>query len=395
MNNRWLRALCSSMWGLRFFFPVRNYFTSVLLLFLAAFLFFPTAKSVNNFYYVFLGFPAFCLLLCGKGLLRRYTVALLLWLCCLSFMAVLAIADASFGYFKHHLYIFLFCSLIVLWVDPDKFDGELFAFAAFWSLVIFIVGSAVFYWATDRFLPGSRLVVLPGNLSGPILTSMILVGLYALAIPGRLIGRRWSFIVSGAFAVIFCVGYILQSRSGLLGFFATAVIMFMWLLLKSSGWTRMLLVFGALICVVVLFLGASHLPFASGLIERSDAGRIELWLAYLNQLYMCGIWLGCGDGNDVAVTIENGSVLIQHPHNLFLAIAVHSGVPAVLLFVGALSETLRQAWLQRNPWGGYLGVAILMLMFDGNKLIDNPSEIWLLVFFPAMMILAREQHISE
>ena len=43
----------------------------------------------------------------------------------------------------------------------------------------------------------------------------------------------------------------------------------------------------------------------------------------------------------------------------------------------------------RDGWGWYLAAALVMLNFDGSKLVGNPDELWLLVLLPAVLIYGR------
>jgi len=48
---------------------------------------------------------------------------------------------------------------------------------------------------------------------------------------------------------------------------------------------------------------------------------------------------------------------------------------------------LQRAWQQRDPWGLYLFTALVVLNFDGSKLVGNPDELWLLILLPMALII--------
>ena len=81
-----------------------------------------------------------------------------------------------------------------------------------------------------------------------------------------------------------------------------------------------------------------------------------------------------------------GGAPIQHPHNIFLALGLYSGLVSLVVFLIIVAVTLRRAWLQNDPWGLYLFTALIMLNFDGSKLVGNPDELWLLVLLPMALI---------
>ena len=60
-----------------------------------------------------------------------------------------------------------------------------------------------------------------------------------------------------------------------------------------------------------------------------------------------------------------------------------------MLLLAVMGATLWQAWRNRDPWGMYLACALVMLNFDGSKLIGNPDELWPLVLLPAALVLGR------
>ena len=78
---------------------------------------------------------------------------------------------------------------------------------------------------------------------------------------------------------------------------------------------------------------------------------------------------------------------IQHPHNIFLALGIYGGFFSLFIFVLLMVVVLQEAWRRRDPWGGYLLLALIMLNFDGDRFVDNPNELWLLVLLPAALII--------
>jgi hypothetical protein len=60
-----------------------------------------------------------------------------------------------------------------------------------------------------------------------------------------------------------------------------------------------------------------------------------------------------------------------------------------LLFIAVMALTLWHAVRLRDGWGWYLAAALVMLNFDGSKLVGNPDELWLLVLLPAVLIYGR------
>lgn len=211
-----------------------HYFTLALLAFIASFLLLPSSKAVNNFFYVFLALPVVVLILLGKVQRPQVSIELGLWTAFFAWLALSGIGGPG-QFFKDVLYTLLFCLVVWLWVDYQRLSGVRLFQIFFWSLVVYVSGSAVLFWLTGGLVVGERLYSLPGRLEGPILSSMLIVSCFALLLPDWLHNRRWLEMAMAVFAVLFCVGFVLQSRSGLVGL--TVLMMVTWAILSwRSRW---------------------------------------------------------------------------------------------------------------------------------------------------------------
>lgn len=374
--------------------PASRYFTFALLAFIASFLLLPNTKAVNNVFYIFLALPALILILLGKAQRPPVNVLVGLWVGFFIWLVLGSlIAGSELRSFKYILYTLLFCAAVWLWVDWRSFDGALLFRLFFWGLIVYVIASAVFLWSTGQVGVGARVLLLPSRMEGPILTSMLIVSCFALLLPEWLRNRCWIEMTAALLAILFCAGFVLQSRSGLVGLGAVLGVMYGWAFWRG-GW---LLRSGSVLVVVLLVLVGvwllQHSEVAARLISRADAGRFELWQLYFKAWSQCGFLLGCGAEFSPEIRIQSGQ-LIQHPHNIFLAIGFRYGVPGLLLFSLCMIATAQQAWKQKNPWGGYFLIALFMLNFDGRELINSPHEVWLLVLLPAMLIAAKQRYLS-
>lgn len=370
-----------------------HYFTLTTLVFIACFLLLPSSKAVNNVFYIFLAVPALGLLLLGRVPRPPVTALVGLWAAFFAWL-VLSGVGADGQFFKHVVYTLLFCLVIWLWVDYQRFARIGLFRVFFWSLIVYVSGSAVVFWLTGALEVGARLYSLPGRMEGPILTSMVIVCCFALLLPQWLRQRCRVEMTVAVLAVLFCAGVVLQSRSGLLGL--AVVLGVVWALMLWQGrWLQraVLLLMAALLVGAGLWL-LQHSELAAELVIRGDSGRFELWYFYIRDWLDCGLLLGCGIGFTGDIRIEEG-LLVEHPHNIFLAMGFYHGVPGLLLFTLIMLATLWQAWKKQDPWGGYLLIALFMLNFDGRELISSPHEGWLLVLLPAMLIAARERVETE
>lgn len=366
-----------------------KYFTFGIVGLLLAFLLLPNSKWVANYYYLLILLPATVLVMAIRVPRQPLIALLLLWVLFAIWLLASGFQGGEFGFFKHWGYLLAFCIVMISWVQIQRFRRLRFFELAFAALASYICISAVVFWV-QGFPVGERILELPFRLSGPILTSMLLVALLAACLPAwHTDARRWRLLA--AFALTFiCVGFILQSRSGVVGLIAIAACYLLFLFILCRGWVwRLALMVVIILTAVIAVWAFRSFELLQLLVTRGDSGRVELWSAYVRELQQCGWVWGCGPAFAGSIYIMGGEFLIQHPHNIFLVAIFYHGLPALVLLLGIFCSTLWHAWRQKNPWGLYLLVALLMLQFDGNRLVNRPDEIWLLVYLPCMLILAE------
>ncbi|MFP5337127.1 MAG: O-antigen ligase family protein [Gammaproteobacteria bacterium] len=362
-----------------------GYFTPALVLFIVSFLLLPTSKMVNNVYYVLLALPALGVLLLRRGRGIQLSTALWLWAALCAWFVVVGALSADGQYFKHVLYMMLFVLVVSQLVDPEPLRMPLFSRGLFWILGVYVLGSAVVYWLTGRYALGERVLWLPGRMTGPIYTSMWLACCFALALPTWLSQRRWLELSAAALLAVFCMAYVLQSRSGLVGMLAVGGLAAGWLALHRARYL-LWLGFASLLLVIWTLFVIREVPEVASLFARADAGRFELWRILAGEWLDCGLWLGCGMQHVTEATILGGAP-IQHPHNIYMALGLYSGLVSLLIFLALIVVVLQRAWRGRDPWGLYLFTALVVLNFDGSKLVGNPDELWLLVLLPMALII--------
>ena len=184
---------------------------------------------------------------------------------------------------------------------------------------------------------------------------------------------------------LFCVSFVLQSRTGLVGLSLVIGLALLWAV--RSGGRLLISLVGLLVAVVGVGVTVWWLypEYHALILERGDSGRLDLWRIMMDEWNNCGILRGCGVEFHTTVTINNGTP-IQHPHNIFIAFGVYNGLPALLLFLAISLLALAKAWKFRDPWGLYLCSALACLNFDGSQLIGNPDELWVLVLLPLALL---------
>lgn len=370
-----------------------NYHTLALLLFIASFLLLPTSKMVNNVYYALVALPGLFALFRDRGRLLPLQGVEWGWLAFFVWVLGVGAISGDLQFFKHVGYVMLFLACVALLVRSELFRHPRFARALFWTLIAYVVLSALLYWVIGSYVVGQRVLWLPGRMTGPIYTSIWLASCLALVAPAWIRERRYIEGLSGLCLMLFCIGFILQSRSGLVGVAVLGVLLAGWYLARA-GRPALLGVFAVSVLVAALLGLLIYDGHFESLLHRADAGRFELWSILLADWWRCGLLSGCGLDYETQALILGGSP-IQHPHNIFLALGLYYGLPALLLFLTAMLLTLWRAWCCRDAWGLYLLVALCMLNFDGSSLIGNPDELWLLVLLPAALIINRYRNLSQ
>lgn len=364
-----------------------SYFGLALCLFLLSFVVGWSSKWTNNLFYGLMVLPGLVFLIKekGAGLLKQSLawgwLALLLW-----FLVPATIAGEP-QFFKHIFYVLMFVMVAGAFTDPQFFRSLAFVRAQFWILTLYIFICAVHSWATGEFAFGSRVALLPARLQNVIYASIWLFCSLALALP---VWFRERKLIEGALAIVLsviAVLFVLQTRTALVG---AVFLLGCWVLYGVYQKPRLVGTVLA-ICLVILgllFLVVHNEPWYLSLWTRGDSFRIEIFHIMVGEWGRCGWTLGCGVGFHTDQLL-NGTMPIQHPHNIFVAMGLYGGAVALVLFVALMAASLWQAWRVRDAWGMYLACALVMLNFDGSLLIGNPDELWPLVLLPSAMILSR------
>ena len=370
-----------------------RYFTTVLLLFISGFVILPTAKMVNNAYYALMFLPTCIVVFTRWGRSLAMTLEIGFWSALLVWSAMVGFqANEPAHHIKDVLYVGCFVYATSHYVSARLFRTATFARVQFWVIALYIIGATLFYWISGKYAIGQKVLWLPSRLDGPNFTSMCVAASFALALLTWVRERRFGELFGGIASALFITVYALQSRSGVVGL-AFVGILYCTHLATRNGRYAKIVGLGLAVTVIAIGAAAAFVPEVGALFARKDALRFEIWNAIITDWNQCGLWLGCGLDFHSSVILSSGGPIF-HPHNLFLAWGVYSGLIALLLFCGLMCLTLRRAWLNRDAWGLYLATALFCLNFDGSKLIGNPDELWLLILLPAALIINQSGNMT-
>jgi hypothetical protein len=364
-----------------------RYFSLFVLAFLGSYMVLPTSKMVNNFYYVFLAIPAFFALVLSKWRDFVNKPGACGFLIFLAWLVVPGISSGDAQFFRHLLYVLLFVATLMVLVNPKPFHDPRFFRALFWTVCIYVIGSALYYWVSGLSPVGLRIKPL-ARMMEPTYSGMWVAACLALVAPAWLAERRFVEGALGLLLTVFCVTFILQSRSGLVGI----VLVFLFFAGKTAVADKRTAVTIALLFLVgfgVLWL-FKEAPGIRRIFEDRDTGRLEMWSVLLNDWKNCGYWSGCGLDYVCkgTITARNNEV-IAHPHNIYLSVGIYTGMVSLVIFVAWLARVIWLAIRNHSAWGLYLAVAAVTLLFDGGLIVGNPDELWILVLLPAGLICAN------
>ncbi|RRV09441.1 O-antigen ligase domain-containing protein [Pseudomonas sp. v388] len=366
---------------------VSIYFSAALIVFLLSYILNPSAKVTNNLFYALIALPGLFFMLKHRGagvLGQPLGVA---WAVFMAWFLAPALVAGEFQFYKHILYVSLFVCVVGGLVSNEFFRSSPFIRGQFWTVCLYILAVSVYGWSTGQFALGERVNLLPARMENVIYASGWLVCCLALALPVWVRERRWVEAGCAVFVTLLVAAFIVQTRTALVGAAFLFGVCALYSLYRSPK--RSVPVLLALAAVAALgFWVVKDEQWIQLLLVRGDSYRIELFQIMTGEWRNCGWLLGCGVEFHTDQTLTGG-MPIQHPHSIFVSMGLYTGAVSLVLFLVVMAATLWNAVRLREGWGLYLACALVMLNFDGAKLIGNPDELWVLVLLPAAMVLGR------
>ncbi len=350
---------------------------------------------VNNVYYALLAVPALIYIYRSRFIDFKASYMVFAWLALLFVYAISALINGvDFQYYKHLLYVFLFLSVCVFFVKKDFVFNDGFYRLSFWMVSFYVLSSSVVYWISGKYGFGERVIWLPARMSGPIYTSILISALFSASLPVWLKDKRYIELFFALSLALFCMSFILQSRAGIVAMLAVAfVYLAHFVYLRKGVFYTVFFVILSFSLVFIVYFFSESIPVVDQLIKRADARRFELWGLLLKDFESCSYLFGCGARFKSDLLIR-GELPINHAHNIFLALLVHTGIVSLVLFLLICIAALRLSYVNKNYWGMYLLSSMIALNFDGSQLIGNPDELWILILLPIFMIMLKSNRFS-
>lgn len=146
---------------------------------------------------------------------------------------------------------------------------------------------------------------------------------------------------------------------------------------------------GAIWAVVAII----SLGVCAQLLTSVAAGPVAVWESVLSSAFEDAAILGAGIhvAGDVGLACDGCDV--DHAHSIYVSMLRHGGVIGLLLLTAlvmfAISElTEAPASRLRTVGAGCLAYGLIVLVFDGDKLMPKIDFIWLLFWFPVGLVIA-------
>lgn len=359
-------------------------------LFLVGFFYIPNAVDLYKYYTVAVLLPGLFLLSDGWRLLMRNPLflAILAYLC---YMLLTPLWGEGFewraylNYLRLALYVLVFIMVTVVlhqrW--PERFS-EMLRIA---SLLVATAGLvSVLLWF-GGIIPGPRLIglgiLMNPNPSGYAYAVFAIMNLFYAG--DQNLQKRHRVLHLAAFLILVAYVFFTYSRGALLALLAASLVMF---LCRHS---RIIL-----IAMVLVLTGGVLIYFEYSslftLLDRGIGSRPDIWKIVIARIGEAPFW-GHGYLSDQYVNLPRLSKSV-FSHNAYLATLRDGGIIGGLLMLGMLGIAAHQAWITWKTTGDLLCLALLILalicmMFDTDRLLTRPRELWIVLWLPIGLILSN------
>ncbi len=142
----------------------------------------------------------------------------------------------------------------------------------------------------------------------------------------------------------------------------------------------------ALSLTAYLFLGPELL------FKRALSFRPEIWTEFISRTMAGNIWIGVGMATDSDFQLPE--LLIKHPHSVFVATFYYGGAIGLVTYLAMIVRAILA--LQQNKASNLRLLGTMLLAFgltatalDGDEIVTKVNYLWLLIWIPIGMAMAR------
>ena len=366
-----------------------NLYYWAFVLFFCGFLFFPTSKLHNNFFYATLLIPSFFIYFWifrsgAKNILFSLVLIFLLYLLITNFWGFGVTGKKVGKQIKYTIYILSFMSVSIFFhaYYRDRMD-RLLIILAFVSAVIFL--SNILIWYHKFPFPTKRLWNPLGRMDNAILAScfsgfIVLVTIDALQ-RFRSTGMKLALIICLGINLLFII--LTQSRTAFVALIPAAAILIVFspiqrrtIIMSAVGLLSFLLVFKDAILASL----------------NRNSHRFAIWMAMIQDTVPY-IYFGRGFFSNTSIVIDGQTY--SHVHNAYLATLRDGGLIGLFILMAIIGASLISAWKQKCTSGNALNLALIIfaataVLFDIDRLVDNPEEMWVYFWYPIFRVIAED-----
>lgn len=251
-----------------------------------------------------------------------------------------------------------------------------------------------FYFLLDyQPLDEQRLYAL-GRLNNPVISAISYGSILCLVLPftaeTREIGLRF---LAGTIAISLIAAIMLTETRGV--WLALAVsLLVVFTMHEWRSKTQLLATMGGMAIVLLLLTVILHqLGYTDVILKRSLSFRPEIWRATINAWLDAGFWFGAGIATTIELNIPPNKFL--HPHSIYLSTLYYGGVIGLLSFLFFIARLL---WVLKHTTERNLKIyaapllmfGLVVLLFDGNKIIEKVDFLWLCLWLPVAILMVSE-----
>lgn len=259
-------------------------------------------------------------------------------------------------------------------------------------LVIYIFFNMTWMWMNGDWSPGMRLGEHFAKLENVIYITNTMGGMLAIITLLGLQSKRLREIIFAHILVLFLSLTILQTRS-ILGIWVLILFLSSLTFLRNADFKRTHItwvIVGIILVSVGVGLLFSFTSVGENLINRKFY-RFEAWYGFIEKTFECGIWLGCGPGNEYRHIASDGLVLVT-PHSAYVTQFFRAGLIGIIPLITLTVWASIQGFKAKSWAAWYFMVGALGLAFDGNSLINSPNQRWLVFHLPLALLIAEQLH---
>ncbi|MFT0213879.1 hypothetical protein VQ643_14955 [Pseudomonas sp. F1_0610] len=360
-----LQILCAFLWISLFIF-VNGYFLDL------------TNKTINNFFYVGIGFLGLLTLFLFYREDKEVVFSLLLFLLP---MLALSLMEWELSGYKIPIYLCLF--LVGCFVfSKNKFFKSVYlaSFLLAFCISVYIIFDWFLIWGeTGKFI---RYANWLGEYYHPGFFSMLLCFIFLMFFDQYFlnkIDKNKSILVFLAvfifFAYVAFLGVIFQSRTALLGVLAY----FIGFAIYKKTYLYFFVIF-LIVCAALYFTEIGDLVANRGASHRTVIWK-EVWFDYINN---CNYFVGCAP-------MKNILGQFAHPHNIYLSILHNTGIIGAILFLLFFTPLIYMIFKYKPQWGLLVFYALPTILTESETLFAGNSELWVYFWLPILMCMVGLQ----